>query len=148
MPEQNFITHFPYEYVSGVGRMTFGVETYLVNRGGSEALGRVLIVEAVGGDVPAVLPYAVRFDSGNQVVPPGEWAFSQFEGSDGAEPGLYFGRFFATTKDLVPSMTFYRQSNEPTGTVPDFAYAPGDFAVFSPSFEPLWERPIPPKVAE
>ena len=96
-----------------------------------------MIVEALGGNVNGVTPYAVKFNSGNQVVPPGEWAFSQFEPERGL--GLYWGRILTTSRDLVPSMSFYRPSNEPETTVPDFAYAPGDFAVFSPSSERLIE---------
>jgi hypothetical protein len=55
-------------------------------------MGKVLIVEALGGNVNGVTPYAVKFNSGNQIVPPGEWAFSQFEPERGL--GLYWGRIF------------------------------------------------------
>jgi hypothetical protein len=49
--EGNFAMHFPYEYVSGLGRIGAplrGVEIYLVNRGETEAMGRACIYEGLG----------------------------------------------------------------------------------------------------
>jgi hypothetical protein len=134
---------FPYEFVSGVARLiqsNWGVEIYLVNRGGTEAMGRASIIEALGGDVDGIFANIERFNSGDQIVPPGQYAFSQFQPTVLDEYGLYWCRIVTTSRDLVPSVSFYRPPS-----VPDFAFAPGDFAVFSPSSVPL--RPIvgPPK---
>jgi len=133
-----FAYTYPYEYVSGVARLNdarWGVEIYLVNRGSTEAMGKAFIIEATNGNFDGVFPDTERFDSGDQVVPPGHYAFSQFE--DTPFDGLYWCRIVTTSKDLVPSVSFYRPSDEPSGTVPDFAFAPGDFALFSPSSVPL-----------
>ena len=134
---------FPYEFVSGVARLiqsNWGVEIYLVNRGGTEAMGRASIIEALNGDVDGIFGNTERFNSGDQIVPPGQYAFSQFQPTVLDEYGLYWCRIVTTSRDLVPSVSFYRPPS-----VPDFAFAPGDFAVFSPSSVPL--RPIvgPPK---
>jgi hypothetical protein len=132
--------HFPYEYVSGVARLnasTWGVEVYLVNRGTSEAMGRVSIIEAMDATGDGVFPNEERFNSGDQFVPAGKYSFSQFqpEGprNEQGEYGLYWGRIVTTSADLVPSMSFYRPSSGSEPSVVDFEYAPGDFAVFSPS---------------
>jgi hypothetical protein len=140
---------FPYEYVSGVARLnqsTWGVEIYLVNRGGTEAMGRASVIEALYGDADGVFPNTERFDSGDQVVPPGHYGFSQFEPSGPSEIyGLYWCRIVTTSRDLVPSVSFYRPADDPAGTVPDFAFAPGDFEVFSPSSVPLRPIVLPPR---
>lgn len=123
---------FPYEYVSGVARLNqdqWGVEIYLVNRGGEDAMGRASVIEADNASFDGVFTNTERYNSGDQVVPPGHYGFSQFEPR--VEFGLYWCRVVTTSKDLVPSVSFYRPSSE--GMVPDFAFAPGDFAVFSPS---------------
>jgi hypothetical protein len=136
------ILFFPYEYVSGVARLnsgSWGVEIYLVNRGGTEAMCRVSIIEAVGGTSDGIFANIERFNSGDQIVPPGHYAFSQFQPNP-TDFGLYWCRIVTTSRDLVPSASFYRPSDGPAGTVPDFAFAPGDFDVFSPSSVPL--RPI------
>lgn len=134
MAEPGFLPKFPYEYVSGVARLnaaSWGVEIYLVNRGDEDAMGRAYVIEAENGNVDGIFPNTERYNSGDQVVPPGHYGFSQFEPND-AETGLYWCRVVTTSRDLVPSVSFYRPPS-----VPDFAFAPGDFAVFSPSSVPL-----------
>jgi hypothetical protein len=134
MPNTN-VFFFPYEYVSGVARLnqsTWGVEIYLVNRGGTEAVCQASVIEALGGDTDGIFANTERFNSGNQIVPPGHYAFSQFQPS-ARTTGLYWCRIVTTSRDLVPSVSFYRPSADPAGSVPDFAFAPGDFDVFSPS---------------
>jgi hypothetical protein len=137
----NLSIFYPYEYVSGVARLNsaaWGVEIYLVNRGGAEAMGRVSIIEALGGDTNGIFGNTERFNSGDQIVPAGKYAFMQFWATP-ADFGLYWCRIVTTSRDLVPSVSFYRPSDGPAGSVPDFAFAPGDFDVFSPSsvLEPL-----------
>jgi hypothetical protein len=127
---------FPYEYVSGVARLnkaTWGVEIYLVNRGAVEAMGRAYVIEALGATQNGIYENKQKFNSGNQVVPAGEYAFIQYQPSALADFGLYWCRIATTSRDLVPSVSFYRPTDDPAGSVPDFAFAPGDFAVFSPS---------------
>jgi hypothetical protein len=141
MAEPSFLPLFPYEYVSGVARLNseqWGVEIYLVNRGGEDAMGRASVIEAENGDVDGVFANTERYNSDDQFVPPGHYGFSQFEPR--VEFGLYWCRVVTTSRDLVPSVSFYRPSSDGAGSVPDFAFAPGDFAVFSPSSVPL--RPI------
>jgi hypothetical protein len=147
MAPPRFEMTFPYEYVSGMARLnqaTWGVEIYLVNRGETEAMGRTSVIEALGALTNGIFENTERFNSGDQVVPPGHYGFSQFEPSgphvEGGEYGLYWCRIVTTTRDLVPSVSFYRPSDDPAGSVPDFSFGPGDFAVFSPSSVPL--RPI------
>jgi len=142
---------FPFEYVSGVARLnqaTWGVEIYLVNRGRTEAIGRTSVIEALGAVTNGVFSNKERFSSGDQVVPPGKYAFSQFQPSGPRVPegeyGLYWCRIVTTTRNLVPSVSFYRPSDDPAGTVPDFSFGPGDFAVFSPSSVPLAPIVAPP----
>ena len=68
-----FRTFYPYEYVSGVARLngpTWGVEIYLVNRGGTDAMGSASIIEALDGSTNGIFGNAERFNSGEQVVPP------------------------------------------------------------------------------
>lgn len=142
MAEANFL-FFPYEYVSGVARLnksTWGVEIYLVNRGGTEAMGRVSVIEALGANFDGIFANKERFNSGDLIVPQGHYAFSQFQPTAPSNFGLYWCRIVTTSRDLVPSVSFYRPSDDPAGSVPDFAFAPGDFDVFSPSSVPL--RPI------
>jgi hypothetical protein len=131
---------YPHEYISGVARNDsyWNAEIYLVNRGGTEAMFKVLIMKAldpVYGNVEV-------FDSGHQIVPPGQYAFIQRRFTP-ADFGLYWCWIPTTSRDLVPSASFYRPSDGPAGTVPDFTFAPGDFDVFSPSslHQPL-ELPI------
>jgi hypothetical protein len=140
---------FPYEFDSGVARLNqgdWGVEIYIVNRGATEALARAYVIQAVGGNSDGVSEYTERFNSGDQIVAPGQWAFSQFQPNNDAELGLYWCRIVATSKDVVPSASFYRPSDDApgAGTVADFSYAPGDFAVFSPSSVPLLPIIAPP----
>jgi len=141
MAKLNFL-FFPYEYVSGVARLnrsTWGVEIYLVNRGGTEAMGRASVIEALGGNVNGIFANTERFNTGDLIVPPDQYAFSQFQPT-ATEVGLYWCRIVTTSRDLVPSVSFYRPTADPAGSVPDFTFAPGDFDVFSPSSVPL--RPI------
>jgi hypothetical protein len=136
---------FPYEYVSGVARLnraTWGVEIYLVNRGATEAMGRAYVIEALGATQNGIFGNKEKFNSGNQVVPRGDYAFISYQPSALADFGLYWCRIVTTSRDLVPSVSFYRPTDdEPAGTVPDFAFALGDFAVFSPSSVPLIATP-------
>lgn len=144
--ELRFPILFPYEYVSGVARLNqdqWGVEIYLVNRGGEDAMGRASVIEADNGNFDGVFTNTERYNSGDQVVPPGHYGFSQFEPR--LDFGLYWCRVVTTSRDLVPSASFYRPSSEGVGSVPDFAFAPGDFAVFSPSSVPLLPIVVPPQ---
>ena len=73
---------FPYEYVSGVARLNqdqWGIEIYLVNRGGEDAMGRASVIEADNANFDGVFTNTERYNSGDQVVPPGHYGFSQFE---------------------------------------------------------------------
>lgn len=101
-------------------------------------MGRASIIEATNGNFDGVFPDTERFNSSDQVVPPDSYGFSQFE--DTPFDGLYWCRIVTTSRDLVPSVSFYRPTSDGAGavaTVPDFAFAPGDFAMFSPSSVPL-----------
>lgn len=150
MPQTSslYTQFFPYEFDSGVARLNqgnWGVEIYIVNRGATEALGRAYLIEVMG-NTDGVFEYIERFNSGDQIVPPGQSAFSQFQPNLASELGLYWCRIVTTSKDLVPSVSFYRPSDDApgAGTVADFSYAPGDFAVFSPSSVPLLPIIAPP----
>jgi len=143
MAEPGFLM-FPYEYISGIARLnqsTWGVEVYLTNRGGTEAMGRASVIEALDATHDGIFENAERFNSGDQVVPPGHYSFSQFQPGALEDFGLYWCHIVTTSRDLVPSASFYRPlEGQPGYSVPDFAFAPGDFAVFSPSSVPL--RPV------
>jgi hypothetical protein len=148
--EQVFQLFFPYEYVSGVARLNsgdWGVEIYVVNRGWKEAMCRTLVIEALGATSNGVFTNALRFNSGDQIIPPGDYAFSQFS-PNLTDIGLYWCRIATTSRDLVPSVSFYRPSGGPELSVPDFAFAPGDFDVFSPSHIPLPQIVQPPITAD
>jgi len=144
MPEHVLTSYFPYEYISNVGRLmnAQGAEIYLANRGDTEAWARAQILEAPDFGVQ---PNEVRFNSGDQAVPANSfrligWWPEPVEGELGL--GLYWARIFTTSADLVPSMRFYGPEDLTGRTSVELDCAPGEFARFSPSNEPL--RPMPP----
>ncbi len=135
---------FPYEYVSSVGRLqnAQGAEIYIANRGSAQAWARALIIEAPD---TGVAPNKVRFNSGDQVVPGDSfcligWWPEPAEGEVGL--ALYWARIFTTSEDLVPSMRFYGPDDSTGRMSIELDCAPGDFARFSPSNEPLLPVPV------
>jgi len=143
---------YPYEYVSGVGRLEnsrWWVDIYMVNRGATPAKSVVWVVEpsepTTRDSRDAQVGEITESFRDDITVPPGQVGIAFFgDAEERVAPNYYWVRVVATSRDLVVSAAFYRRTkgvDENPDYVPAISYGPADFAVFSPS-SPV--RRLPP----